>query len=48
MAGHSGMYGKGSYTLGRQVLHLVLHEGDERGDDERNTVCHQSRNLETD
>ena len=31
-----------------QVLHLVLHQGYERGDDEREAVPHQGRNLEAD
>ena len=48
VAAHSGMDRKGSHSPVVQILDLILHEGDERSDDQSDTIPHQTRNLETD
>ena len=45
---HPGMDAKGLDAPGIEVLDLVLHKGDERGDDQREAFAHQGRDLEAD
>ena len=42
------MHGDGTDAPGLEVPHLVLHQGDERGDDQRDAVPQEGGDLETD
>ena len=45
---HAGVDRNGADPALGQVLDLVFHQGDERGDDERDSLFHQGGNLEAD
>ena len=47
-AGEAGMDGGGAYAVAAQVLHLVFHQGDERGDDNAHALLCECRHLECD
>ena len=46
LGAHARVDGGGTYALRAQAVYLVLHEGDERRDDERQTREHQPWHLE--
>ena len=48
VAAHSRMDRERPHPPVVQILDLILHEGDERSDNQSDTVPHQTRNLETD
>jgi hypothetical protein len=43
---HAGVQGRGGNATGPQGIHLVLHQGDERGDDDGGTVEQERGELE--
>ena len=45
---HAGVYGKGFDATFAEVLHLVLHQGDERSNDNANPFLGESRHLKGD
>ena len=44
---HSGIDAEGTYSPICQVLHLVLHQGDQRSNHDSNSVLHHAWYLET-
>ena len=45
--GHAGIDTQGLYSPGCEILNLVLHQGDERGDDDGNPLPAHCRHLKT-